>query len=61
MVLAEIAGSSAIATMLAMGRAAKVEPQRNIGRVKDGSLNIASTDAVTIGGTDISTILQVLH
>jgi hypothetical protein len=55
-VLAEVAASSAIATMLAMGRAAKVEPQRNIGRVKDGSLNILSTDAVTIGGTDISTI-----
>lgn len=55
-VAGEVAGSSATATMLAMGRAAKVPPQRNIGRHKDGSLNILDTDAVTIGGTDIEGI-----
>lgn len=55
-VLAEIAASSATATLLALGRAAKIEPQRNIGRIKDGSLNIADTDAVTLGGTAIENI-----
>lgn len=50
-VVGSIADSTAAATLLALGRAAKVNPQVNIGRVKSGSLNIAAADAVKIGAT----------
>lgn len=50
-VVGSVAGSTAAATLLAMGRAARVEPQENIGKVKTGSLNIAAADAVLIGTT----------
>lgn len=50
-VVAKVAGSSAIATLLAAGRASKVQPQENIGKIKTGSLNIAAADSVYITGT----------
>lgn len=57
--------NTATATLLALGRASKVEPQRNIGRVKSGSLNIPESSAVTIGGTAVelvtNTDLDTLH
>ncbi len=55
-VAAEINGSSAIAMLLVMGRAAQVSPQRNIGRVKNGSLLVAQAAVLTIGTKDINTI-----
>jgi hypothetical protein len=55
-VAAELDGSTAIATLLVMGRAAKVEPQQNIGRVKSGSLNTLPAWALTIGGTAIANV-----
>lgn len=55
-VAAELNASSAIATLMVMGRAAKAEPQQNIGRVKSGSLNTIASWALTLGGTDISLV-----
>ncbi len=48
-VVGAITDNTARATMMALGRASKEDPQRNIGRVKSGSLNIADTDTVKIG------------
>lgn len=55
-VAAELNGSAAIATLIVMGRAAKAEPQQNIGRVKSGSLNTVANWALTIGGTAIASV-----
>ncbi len=44
------------ATLLALGRLAKIQPQQNLGRVKSGSLNIAAAYAVKIGATSVDTI-----
>lgn len=63
-VVGNIDTSTAIATMIAVGRAAAVSPQRNIGRVKSGSLNIAAASVVKIGtvlpenvsSTDLNTL-----
>lgn len=64
-VVGSIADSTAIATLMALGRAAAIEPQENIGKVKLGSLNINPEDAVKIGATvvdDVSgTNLTSLH
>ncbi|KAA2245494.1 hypothetical protein F0L74_05925 [Chitinophaga agrisoli] len=65
-VAANIDGSTARATMLAMGAAAAVEPQRNIGRIKNGSLPIPETSNVKIGaiavdaisGADLDTLFE---
>jgi Protein of unknown function (DUF2586) len=48
-VVGSVNNSTATATLLAMGRAARVTPQRNIGRVKSGSLNIADAIPVKVG------------
>lgn len=55
-VVGSVADSTATATLLALGRAAKVNPQINIGRVKSGSLNIAAADAVKIGNTVVDAV-----
>ena len=55
-VAGEVDRSTALATMLAVGRAAKVGPQENIGKVKSGSLNIAEDVAVTIGGVALKDV-----
>lgn len=64
-VVGEINGSTAQSLLLALGRASKVPPQRNIGRVFDGSLNIAAAAPVTIGGVAIENVpvsdLEILH
>lgn len=48
-VTANIDASTSVATMMAMGRAAGIEAQQNIGRVLSGSLNISETAVVKIG------------
>jgi hypothetical protein len=55
-VLTNDAAGTMFLTLLALGRAARVNPQQNIGRVKSGSLNIASSYAVRIGATSVDTI-----
>lgn len=55
-VIGEIAASAAAATLLALGRAAKIGSQENIGKVKLGSLAIADADAVTIDDTAVDLI-----
>jgi hypothetical protein len=55
-VVADIGGSTAFATMLALGRLSKEQPQRNIGRVKSGSLNIAANAVVKVGSTVVENI-----
>jgi hypothetical protein len=45
--------------MLALGRAARVAPQQNIGRIKTGSLAIADTLPVKIGNTVVEQVLSV--
>lgn len=64
-VVGSIADETATATLLALGRAARVQPQENIGKVKTGSLNIAAADAVKIGAANAdavsSTDLDLLH
>lgn len=59
------AAGGVFATLLALGRAAKSQPQQNIGRVKTGSLNISSASVVRIGATTIDAIadseLDALH
>ncbi|MBS0647389.1 MAG: hypothetical protein JSR97_12490 [Verrucomicrobia bacterium] len=42
-------GSTALATMLLLGRAAGSQPQQNIGRIKSGSIKIAETSVIKIG------------
>jgi hypothetical protein len=50
-VVGNIDSSTAQVTLLAMGRAAKVSPQENIGKVKSNSLTIKETAVVNIGAT----------
>jgi len=45
------AAGSLFATVLALGRAARIQPQQNIGRIKTGSLNINTAYPVRIGAT----------
>lgn len=44
------------ALLLALGRAAKINPQQNIGRVKSGSLAIDTSYTVRIGATTVDAI-----
>lgn len=64
-VVGSIDNSTARATLLALGRAAKIQPQENIGRVKSGSLNIPAAAAVKIGNTVAELVspvdLDLLH
>lgn len=48
-VVGNINGGTVDSLLLALGRASKISPQQNIGRIKSGSLNIAQTDVVKIG------------
>jgi hypothetical protein len=58
-VVGQIDNSTARATMLALGKASKLPSQRNIGRVKSGSLNIPSTAVVKIGSATVETMSSV--
>lgn len=58
-VVGNVAASSAMATMYALGRAARIEPQQNIGRIKTGSLNIPDADLVKIGATLVESMASV--
>jgi hypothetical protein len=58
-VVGSVDASTAWATMLALGRAARVAPQQNIGRIKTGSLAIADTLPVKIGNTVVEQVLSV--
>lgn len=64
-VVGAVNDSTAIATLLALGRLSKEDAQRNIGRVKSGSLVIADTATVKIGATLVdkmdSVDLDTLH
>ncbi len=44
------------ALLLCLGRSSKIGPQRNIGRIKDGSLNIPQTDLVKIGAVLVENV-----
>jgi len=59
------AAGSLFATLLALGRAARIQPQQNIGRIKSGSLNINQTYMVRIGATEADKVsdadLNTLH
>ena len=55
-VAAELNGSAANALLAVMGRAAKAEPQQNIGKVKSGSLNVPTAWALTIGAAAIANV-----
>lgn len=52
-VIGNIDGSTALATLLALGRASKSHPQQNIGRIKTGSLAIAENAVVKIGAITV--------
>lgn len=58
-VVGSINNSTARATILALGRAAKINPQENIGKVKLGSLAIGQTDVVRIGSTIVDQMASV--
>lgn len=64
-VVGAVNDSTATATMLALGRASKEQPQRNIGRVKSGSLVIAENATVKIGASLLDKVdsvdLDTLH
>lgn len=50
-VVGNIDGKTALATIIVLGRAARSEAQQNIGRIKTGSLKIGEALAVKIGAT----------
>lgn len=64
-VVGNVNNSTSIATMYCLGRAARIFPQQNIGRVKSGSLNIPEAEVVKIGATVVeqmpSVDLDTLH
>lgn len=64
-VVGSLADSTATATLLALGTAAAVAPQQNIGRVKNGSLPIAAATSVKIGSVSADLVssadLNTLH
>lgn len=49
--------NGARATLMALGRASRSQPQQNIGRIKTGSLKIAETDIVFIASTIVEQML----
>lgn len=57
-VISSEAGNSAVSVLRALGKKAAGPIQRNIGRVKSGSLKIDSTTAITIGTTAITAMSQ---
>ena len=58
-VVGAIDDSSAKMTCLVLGRASKEFPQRNIGRIKSGSLSIADASTVKLGTTLLDAIPTV--
>lgn len=50
------AAGGVFATLLALGRASKVQPQQNIGRIKSGSLAINTAYPVRIGATLVNAV-----
>lgn len=52
-VVGSINDSTAMATLLALGRAARTAPEQNIGRIKTGPLAIAEDAVVKIGATTV--------
>lgn len=64
-VVGSVADETATATLLALGRAARIQIQENIGKVKTGSLNIDPADSVKIGATEADQVsnadLNILH
>jgi hypothetical protein len=64
-VVGNIDGSTQKLTVQILGKAAAMQPQQNIGRIKSGSLNIPETSTVYIGETPIdqvdSAVLDTLH
>jgi hypothetical protein len=58
-VVGSISDSTALATLMALGRASKEEPQRNIGRVKSKSLAIAANAVVKLGAAVLENIDSV--
>lgn len=45
--------NGARALLLALGRASRIQPQQNMGRIKTGSIKIPETDVVKIAATDV--------
>ncbi len=64
-IVGSIANETATATLLAAGRAAFIQPQQNLGRVKTGSLKIAQASAVKIAAVSADLVppadLESLH
>lgn len=64
-VAANIGDSTANALLIVLGRAAKVNPNQNIGRIKSKSLNIEQATSIKIGATAIENVavadLDLLH
>lgn len=64
-VIGSVAASTAQLTLQVVGRASKLNPQQNIGRVRSGSLNIAETDLVKIGTALVENVaisdIELLH
>lgn len=64
-VVGSVADETATATLLALGRAARIQIQENMGKVKTGSLNIDPADSVKIGATEADQVsdadLNLLH
>jgi hypothetical protein len=58
-VVGSIDGSTSQATLMALGRAAAMSPQQNIGRVKSGSLKIAESSVVNIGSVLVDKVPDV--
>lgn len=48
--------STAYATMLVAGRAARIDPQENVGKIKTGSLAIPDNAVIKIGSSALDTI-----
>ncbi len=59
------AAGGVLATLKALGRAASISPQQNIGRIKSGSLNINEAYPVRIGATPVDMVddaqLEILY
>lgn len=52
-VVGSVNDSTQIFTLMVLGRASKEQPQRSIGRIKSGSLAIASSASVKLGATTV--------
>jgi len=56
----EVALDGGLSTLLFLGRAVKVNPQQNVGRILSGSLNIDPTFSVTIGSVNIESLSDTI-